>query len=64
MIAFQVNIIFLIDVNECDLPDAPCQFGGSCINMVGTFRCLCNPGFITDADGRECVGKQFKSTCL
>lgn len=44
------------DINECEDEDNRCQYGGTCVNVVGTFRCLCNPGFVSDKSGRECTG--------
>ena len=44
-------------MNECEDPDNPCQVGGTCVNIVGAFRCLCNTGFVSDVDNRQCIGK-------
>ncbi|OWK57100.1 hypothetical protein RLOC_00014269, partial [Lonchura striata] len=35
-----------MDVNECET--LPCLHGGSCINRLGGYQCLCLPGFTAD----------------
>ncbi|GAA6109118.1 latent-transforming growth factor beta-binding protein 1 isoform X2, partial [Tachysurus ichikawai] len=41
-----------IDVNECQLPGV-CP-NGNCINTPGSYRCLCQPGFIPDSTLTSC----------
>lgn len=33
------------DVDECDVKESVCGVGGDCLNTVGSFNCLCDPGF-------------------
>jgi len=35
----------LIDVNECILGTHTCHTEANCINTVGNFTCVCNPGY-------------------
>ncbi|KAL4228223.1 Fibrillin-1 [Mactra antiquata] len=42
------------DLNECMLEPLLCK-NGRCINTDGSFRCECNPGYILNAYGEECV---------
>ncbi|KAM9465783.1 latent-transforming growth factor beta-binding protein 1 isoform 2-T2 [Clarias gariepinus] len=49
-----------IDVNECQLPGV-CP-NGNCINTPGSYRCLCQPGFIPDSTLTSCY-PAFKEIC-
>jgi len=46
------NFFCLADVNECALENGGCQH--RCINSAGSFRCLCNTGFVLQPDGKSC----------
>lgn len=56
---------FSIDIDECEvtgltplgvnITKAGCESG--CINLNGTFKCTCQPGWILLADGKTCAGK-------
>ena len=41
-----MNFLFL-DINECEAN--PCNNGGTCVDLVGDYRCDCVPGY-TGAD--------------
>ncbi|KAI4893950.1 hypothetical protein NFI96_018673, partial [Prochilodus magdalenae] len=43
------------DINECGLYHRPCSH--SCMNIPGSFRCFCDPGYTLDADRRSCIKK-------
>lgn len=46
----------ILDKNECKTQQPQyCQFG--CINLVGSYRCSCQTGFVQDAYWNQCVGK-------
>ena len=40
------NFAFFSDINEC-VPD-PCQNGGTCEDLVGSYRCSCKTGYSGD----------------
>ncbi|GJQ88324.1 hypothetical protein Trydic_g3801 [Trypoxylus dichotomus] len=42
------------DINECAQNPNICT-NGACENMIGTYRCICNPGFIADDTGKICT---------
>ncbi|CAH0559244.1 unnamed protein product [Brassicogethes aeneus] len=42
------------DINECAQNPNICQ-NGACENMIGTYRCICNPGFEVDDTGKICT---------
>jgi hypothetical protein len=39
---------FVVDVDEC--ASAPCQNGGTCVDLVDSFRCICPSGW----EGNSC----------
>ena len=51
-------ILFLLhpDINECTENGRLCV-NGECINLDGSYRCECNPGFQLSPDGAFCLGK-------
>jgi hypothetical protein len=44
-----------VDINECEDENSGCDTEADCINIEGSFRCQCKPGFI--GDGEVCKGK-------
>lgn len=50
-----VRFCALSDIDECVSGQAKCAHG--CVNMAGSFRCVCNPGFELGADGKQCYRK-------
>lgn len=51
--------IFNLDINECTDEPHLCTPMGTCMNMPGSFKCLCNRGFSLDPSGRFCMGKCY-----
>lgn len=49
----------LPDIDECVSGQTKCAHG--CVNVPGSFRCVCNPGFELGADGKQCY-REFKYT--
>lgn len=42
------------DINECAQNPNICQ-NGACENLIGTYRCICNPGYEVDESGKLCT---------
>ena len=43
------------DIDECSVGVAECDVNSDCIDTVGSYRCLCRPGY--NGDGRtRCLG--------
>ena len=36
-------LFLILDINECS--PAPCQNGGTCVDLVGSYRCDCKAGY-------------------
>ena len=51
---FILLIFLLIDVDECSINLHNCAH--VCSNIVGSFNCSCQNGFILQPDGRTCEG--------
>ena len=54
------NTIYLVDDNECMSRDPGCSAGAHCVNVVGTYGCVCNDGY--RGTGRNCSGKYIEGT--
>ena len=50
-----------IDVDECSNNQHNCDH--VCGNIVGSFNCSCQNGFILQPDGRTCEGMIMCKTC-
>uniref|UniRef100_A0A8C0UNZ1 Fibrillin 1 n=1 Tax=Cyanistes caeruleus TaxID=156563 RepID=A0A8C0UNZ1_CYACU len=46
--------IFCKDENECRSKPGVCE-NGRCVNVVGSYRCECNEGFLSSPSGIECL---------
>lgn len=49
-----MNMDFFLDINECATNSNMCQ-NGACENLMGSHRCVCNPGYEVDGSGKICV---------
>lgn len=58
--------IFLVDVDECRSMPGACEHG-RCMNTMGSYRCICNPGYETDVSATRCIDedecRQLPSPC-
>jgi hypothetical protein len=45
----------LTDVNECSVDNGGCQH--ACDNSMGSFQCICPPGYRLAKDKRSCEGE-------
>ena len=52
----------LLDPNECSTKPNPCTSGEECINMVGSYRCVCKIGHYRD--GKVCKRSKTKKASL
>ena len=46
-------MILLADIDECIA--GPCHINATCNNNMGSFKCVCNPGYT--GNGFECYGR-------
>lgn len=49
-----------VDIDECNSGDNLCQRNANCINIPGSYRCECSPGFKLSPSG-ACVGESSPS---
>jgi len=55
-----VSLIYILwaDVNECGTPAGRCHHSGHvCKNTIGSFMCVCQPGYQQIGADEECRGK-------
>ena len=50
----KIELLVFIDIDECSM-FSPCE--QVCSNTVGSFKCLCRPGFVLQNDNTLCEGK-------
>lgn len=48
------HVVVISDVDECSADTAVCGTGAECINLNGSFSCLCLVGF--QKTGNNCTG--------
>lgn len=48
------------DVNECLTPGVCAH--GTCLNLEGSFRCSCEPGYEVTSDEKGCQGTEVRGT--
>ena len=56
--AFQlvISISVIVDIDECAIGDkGGCHKDARCVNVVGSFRCECKPGY--EGNGKTCKGR-------
>lgn len=47
------------DVDECAINSGLCR-NGQCVNVEGSYQCLCYDGFEQSPDGKSCIGIGIK----
>lgn len=55
---YMLLIFLYLDYDECQ-QNGMCA-NGQCINMAGSFKCQCKPGFVLSSTGHACIGKILK----
>lgn len=48
--------LFCPDIDECRVMGNLCK-NGQCINTLGSYNCICKPGYTNDISSTQCVGK-------
>lgn len=48
------SFLFSIDINECE-QSGICPKPGRCVNILGSYRCICPRGFKLDSSGTYCI---------
>ncbi len=54
-------MLFCIDIDECRIGEHNCEKG--CLNVPGSYHCLCPLGFKLNKDGHTCSGIIHIVTC-
>ena len=49
-----IYIFFYVDISECERGLDDCNQNANCINMLGSYSCICRTGFT--GDGFTCAG--------
>ena len=50
-------VIFSADIDECEEGLHNCHEWATCINTIGSYKCMCNPG--STGDGVDCIGENM-----
>lgn len=53
------GVVFGADENECSAEDM-CE-NGQCVNLDGSFKCLCETGYTLSPSGKQCHGQSMRS---
>ena len=57
-----VDLVFRTDIDECSEGTHSCDINAECINVNGSFNCMCLDGL--NGDGFSCFGKLFPGITL
>ena len=49
------DVLYLIDIDECERDTHNCNVNASCADTEGSFMCACNQGYM--GDGVNCAGR-------
>ena len=58
----KVNVLSLLDFDECSTSTPVCVVNANCHNNVGSYICSCKTGFV--GDGKTCTGKVVRGNKL
>lgn len=60
------SLVILPDYNECTNNSSvnTCGDGGSCSNLIGSFQCICQFGYISNSNGQSCIGENVPTFLL
>ena len=47
------------DIDECSTGGDSCDLNARCVNNLGGYQCICNPGF--SGNGSTCIGGSFNA---
>ena len=50
-----ISLLFLPDIDECEIGAHNCDMHAACLNVPGSFKCRCRDGWV--GDGIKCVGE-------
>jgi len=53
-----IHVFLCVDIDECKILPDLCKHG-TCINTLGSYRCICNKGFKVDPSGSHCLGSSY-----
>ena len=45
------------DIDECHTLNGGCEH--NCHNLIGTYECSCNDGYLLETDGHHCRGTLY-----
>ena len=57
-----IRAIVVLDYNECQTTGM-CT-NGMCMNLDGSFKCICNPGYLLAPSGEVCLGMSKTVICF
>lgn len=49
-------IYYILDIDECSSSSGMCEFG-KCVNIDGSYKCICDEGYKSSDNGKRCVGR-------
>ena len=56
-----ITVCAFIDIDECSAGYHECSH--ECENLNGTHRCVCNDGYMLQANERDCEGTYYVHLC-
>lgn len=54
-----LQIILVLDINECEIGVHNCAENHVCVNTPGSFSCECANGYFLDVVNATCFGEEF-----